>query len=126
MSTVANMIGILLAVAVFVGLAYAIRRILVWNRVDRDRQAREIAANPETSSDDRARRTRLLVLLSPLGVALGIWPFALIAWALAGWYGVAGTAALAVVILLTLRSDTNDLQRRVDRNRSQRAQKPGS
>jgi hypothetical protein len=102
------------------------RRITVWDRVERDRRAHEIAASPESSSNDRTARARLVLLLSPLSIALGIWPFALIGWALAGWYGVAGTAALAVVILLTLRSDTNDLQTKVDRIRSQRGQEPDS
>ena len=124
MGSVEDIIGILLAVAVLVGLGYGIRRILVWDRAERDRRARDIAASSESSSEDRAARTRLHFLLSPLAVALGIWPFALIGWALAGWYGVAGTAGLAVVILLTLHSDTNDLQRRVDRIRSQRGRKP--
>jgi hypothetical protein len=126
MGTVEDVVGILFAVTVLVGLAFAIRRILVWDRAERDRRARAIAANSEASSDDRTRRTRLLVLLSPLAIALGIWPFALIGWALVGWYGVAGTAVLAVVILFSLHSDTKDLQRRVDRIRSQRGQEPES
>jgi hypothetical protein len=48
----------------------------------------------------------------------------LIGWALAGWYGIAGAAVLAIVILFTLHSDTNDLQRRIDRIRSQNEQEP--
>ena len=124
MDTVEDIIGILLAVAVLVGFAYAMRRVLVWDRAERDRRAREIAASPESSSTNRNAQSRLVVVLSPLAIALGIWPFALIGWALAGWYGVAGTAALTIVALLTLRSDRNDLQRRVDRIQSQRGQKP--
>lgn len=43
-----------------------------------------------------------------------------IGWVLAGWYGVLGTFALSIVVLLTLHSDMSDFRKRVDRIRSQR------
>ena len=93
---------------------------------------RELQRQEDVRVQEVAERPQLPPLLqsspSRIGMlaigSLGGWPFMLIAWSVAGWFGLVGVAIVAVLIAIAMNHELVSLRQKVLRVRSGLTDKP--
>jgi hypothetical protein len=85
-------------------------------RRQEDARIREMAELPELPPHLQPSNNRFWMFAV---ASLGVWPFALIAWSLANWIGIAALVILTVLIAVALNHEPARLRAKIEKVRSE-------